>query len=227
MSGFCIQYKGVWKSLCFYWKIYGKSKALVSSPYLHAAIIFSLILWPISQKIFHDWTWYDLCLDVLPNLLGFTLGGYAMLLAVGDEKFRETLTGPEDDDEKEEEEDAQGVKEDGEKNDSTSPFLEVNGAFLHFILMQMLAIFLALIGLAMGKSVGYFAWLGFTIFVYALLTSVAAAFAILRMADWYDEFASDERKAKEAEADEQDQIMRDIRDNLKKGVELLEKKSEE
>jgi hypothetical protein len=57
--------------------------------------------------------------------LGFSLGGYALLVAVGDENFRALISGED---------------EDGEP----SPYMEVNAAFVHFILMQLLSLIFAL-----------------------------------------------------------------------------------
>jgi hypothetical protein len=162
-------YKYVRESISRYWKIYGGWHALLCSPYFHLSIIISLICYPIWSTDHEGWAWFNLCISVMPNLIGFTLGGYAMLLAFGNEKFRSLLAGSDD-------------------SGDASPFMKVNATFIHFILMQILSLLIALIELAWSIKVGVFAFIGFTIFLYALLTGIAAAFAILRLAGWFDDF---------------------------------------
>ena len=159
---------GIYEILNVYWIAYGRWKALVSSPYLHFAILFaSLFCFPV-WRFGAKWIWFDAAINVLPSMLGFTLGGYAMLLAVGDDKFRRKIAGKKED-------------------ETASPFMEVNAAFVHFILMQAFALMFALIGKSWCLKTGIPALIGLSIFIYALSTSIAAAFAIFRMASWYDE----------------------------------------
>jgi hypothetical protein len=172
-------YRNVKDSLLLYWNIYGGWAALSKSPYLHLAIVASFFCFPIwssPQKPY----WYDLPMATLPNLLGFTLGGYAILLAFGNEKFLMILC----------------AKDDTE----TSPFMNVNGAFVHFIVVQALAFFLSIFALCWNIKSGIFAFVGFTLFLYSLLTGVAAAFSVLRLGKWYDIFL--ERKYNEEQRKE-------------------------
>lgn len=164
-----------------YWRSYGGFKALFSSPYLRAAFILSLMLYP-------QWSqpnWWDLVLSIMPNLLGFSLGGFAMWIAIGDDDFRKLISGEVGDNE-------------------PSPYMEVNAAFVHFVILQMLALFCALFAKAyyfplppdhfilalLGDNfyilclIGNF--LGYMIFIYALLSAVAATLALLHVTSWYD-----------------------------------------
>jgi hypothetical protein len=159
------QYQGLFDSIKLYWKAYGGFCSLITSPYLHISIIISVVAGPL-WLCTKDSTWYQISLSALPNLLGFTLGGYAILLAFGDDKFRENIS----------------VKE----SDETTLFMTVNGAFIHFIVVQTLAIIAAVIGSSWNFKNGIFAWLGFTLFIYSILTAVAAAMAVLEMADLFE-----------------------------------------
>ena len=164
-----------------YWRSYGGFEALFSSPYLRAAIIISLMLYP-------HWSqpnWWDDVLSIMPNLLGFSLGGFAMWIAIGDDDFRKLISGEITDDE-------------------PSPYMEVNAAFVHFVILQMLAILCSLFAKAYYFPLppdhfilGFFGdsfftlclignFFGYVIFIYALLSAVAATLALLRVTSWYD-----------------------------------------
>lgn len=168
-------YKHVGESISTYWKVYGGRHALLCSPYFHISVITSLICHPVWSGEHKDWAWFNICISVIPNLVGFTLGGYAMLLAFGNEKFRALLAGDDDDGE-------------------PSPFMKVNATFIHFIIMQMLSLFIALIELGWSIKTGVFAFIGFTVFIYALSTAIAAALAILRLAGWFDHFMKSQKE---------------------------------
>jgi hypothetical protein len=162
--------------LAKYWKAYGGYKALIISPYLRCAFVLTLLLFPLWTK--PDW-WNDV-LSIIPSLLGFSLGGYAMWMAIGDDNFRKLISGED---------------EEGE----TSPYMEVNAAFVHFILLQMLSIILALFAKAyyfhipLNHWFANYIWLGliynffaYLVFVYALLSAIAATLALLNVSSWYD-----------------------------------------
>lgn len=86
-------YKGVLNIFGTYWRAYGGWIALLKSPYFHAALV-------LLALTFHTWTaedWWEDVTSVLPNLLGFTLGGFAIFIGFGDERFRALLAEPEED----------------------------------------------------------------------------------------------------------------------------------
>ena len=167
-----------------YWRAYGGFKALFTSGYFYISLVITILLFP-------HWLngeWWKIVLSVMPNVLGFSLGGYAMLLAIGDDKFRNLISGPEDD-------------------GNPSPYMEVNSAFVHFILLQILSIFMALFADAYNFSLPagcilvreYYeylsvflklgAFLGYFVFIYALSSALCATFAILRVSSWYDHYS--------------------------------------
>lgn len=159
-------YDGFRKSFLLYWENYGGFTSLIRSPYLHFALIFTFLALPFWTTE-HDPLWYEVSLAIIPSILGFTLGGYAILLAFGDERFRQLISGK-------------------EKDDTSSPFMGVNSTFVHFILVQVVAILAAIFASAWQLKSGIFALFGFFLFSYSILTAAAAAMAVLRVAHWFD-----------------------------------------
>lgn len=170
-----------------YWTSYGGFKALFTSWYFYVSIIITIFLFP-------HWLngeWWKIVLSIMPNVLGFSLGGYAMFLAIGDDRFRKFISGPEGDGE-------------------PSPFMDVSSAFVHFIILQILAIFMAIFADAYNFTLspecslvkeyyGYLrglsivgAFIGYFVFIYALSSALSATFAILRVSSWYDHFSGQE-----------------------------------
>lgn len=178
--------ENVWKR---YWSAYGGYKALFTSYYLIISFVISAFFFPL-------WTsegWWNDVFQIVPSLLGFSLGGYAMWIAFGDSSFRQIISG-------------------GSEN-KASPFMEVSAAFVHFMIVQMLAIMIALFAKAVNFSLSTDSWiftflesyyyykicqfasyLGFSIFVYALLSTIAAVMALFRAAHWYDTFQENKSK---------------------------------
>jgi hypothetical protein len=167
---FKLPYSSFFKTIGLYFKIYGGSKALIRSPYLALAVVISAICHPVWSQPKFTPEWHSLPLEIIPNMLGFTLGGYAILLAFGDKEFLKLISGTREGDEK------------------PSPFMVINGAFVHFIVLQVLSLLFALIALSRGINTGFFAAVGFTVFVYAILTAIAATFAIMNVSNSFDIF---------------------------------------
>lgn len=165
-------FNGVEQSFRLYWKIYGGLKDLVRSPYLYMAGIISIVAYPAWMQSDQSSGWWDSALSVIPSVLGFALGGYTMMLAFGGERFGKALAGS-----------------DGE-SDKPSPFMLLNGAFVHFIVFNVLAILVALVAKAWKVSSPSLNCIGFFLFVYGLLTAVATTFTILFMAEMFDLSAS-------------------------------------
>lgn len=175
-----------------YFDGYGGYRAMLSSPYF----LFSIIL---SALMYGTWIkagWWNDPIGILPSLIGFTLGGYAILTAFGDQKFKELISG-------------KYKLEDGTY--SSSPFLSVSFAFVHFIMMQILALTFALIAKSQPLSIlfraishtplpcealiqGFLWFVSYTVFIYALMCSIAATLALFRITDWYDEFITAEKE---------------------------------
>jgi len=184
------QYKGIKDIIKRYWRYYGGWPSFFLSPYLLIALLINIIMYSIWTKV----GWWDTVIAILPNILGFSLGGYAIWLAVGDEKFKIMLSN--------------SRKEDN----SDSVFMKVNASFVHFIFFQIFALCIALIAksepltnlpllvkswfttnflkmIIIEKYLTYTAWFfGHFVFLYALLSALAATLAVFRVASWYDHY---------------------------------------
>ena len=187
------EYKAVGRVIRRYWRNYGGFSALFSSPYFYFSVVFGVLFFPYDFDKGNEW--WQIAMDILPNVVGFSLGGYAIFLAFGDEKFKRLIAVKD--------EDAVDV---GKSNEKPSPYLSFSVAFLHFTLMQLFALFLALAGNSLTLVPGKYADLGipwvevvsdvasyafgllaYTVFVYALSLAVAATFSIYRLVYLYDQ----------------------------------------
>jgi len=170
-------YDDVWDVIKRYWRTYGALKALLLSPYLHASFFIALILFPL----WVNQSWWDLPLTILPNILGFTLAGFTIWLGFGNDSFRSLIS--------------------QSKPNGASPYMGVSAGFAHFVIVQLLALLAALFAkaahsvafsivnvedvyLAVAIASGDF--LGFLLFIYALLSALAATLGVFRAASWAD-----------------------------------------
>ncbi|WP_261374073.1 hypothetical protein [Yersinia rohdei] len=176
-------------ALARYWEVYGGGNAILRSPYFWSAIVMTLILYPSWS---HSGWWNDI-LSLMPNLLGFSLGGFAMWIAIGDESFKKFIAGDDIDDNGEVE---------------FSPYMSVNATFVHFILLQLLTIIAALITKAYSpmlinnaylyfylgvyyKYILYFmSFIAYFLFIYSIFSALAAVLAIFRVSNWYNTFVN-------------------------------------
>lgn len=173
-------YQGFTQLYGVYWGAYGGRKALLRSPYLHGAAVVLVLTTPF-------WAcnaWWEQVFAVVPNLLGFTLGGFAMFLGFGDEKFRALL-----------------AEHDPNAPDKPSLFVALCANFVHFILVQCLALGCALLAKAWSFRFPWPAWLetvvavlnfigsaiGYGLFLYAIASMLAATMYVFRIATWYEQ----------------------------------------
>lgn len=182
-------YKGPAKLIAQYWSTYGGWQDFVLSPYLHASLLMLLI----TYATWSDKGWWEQVLSVVPSLLGFSLGALAIFLGFGSEQFRNVISG----------------KRPGQA-DKASPYMSVTAAFTHFIVVQVAAVMVAVISVALFKlpapashevlysfnCVGKIVlWgFGYWLFLYALCLAAASVFAVFRIASWYDEHRTRERQ---------------------------------
>ncbi|HLA33642.1 MAG TPA: hypothetical protein VJ001_02110 [Rhodocyclaceae bacterium] len=169
--------------LALYWRAYGGWSALLGSAFFWLSIALLVVTSPYWLKPSN--AWWSQTLSVMPNLLGFTLGGFAVFLAFGDDQFKKLISGS------------------VPQEDGPSPYLEVSATFLHFVLIQVAALIAAIIGnattftlpgclavvssfLASIRVVGDL--FGYWLFLYGISSAAAAAIAIFRVAYWYDSY---------------------------------------
>lgn len=181
-----------------YWKWYGGAAAVFRSRYFGMAIIVAILGYLIS--LLHS-AWWDVFLSIIPNLLGFSIGAYALVIGLGNEKFLLIITGSS-----------------AKDKASASPFLSVSATFVHFIIVQTIAIFLLLASKALyvpmpsivaklinssqtmlwsycvGMHLLHFMAMLFS--VYALFLVISASLHMLMMTSWIDTYFGSERAAR-------------------------------
>lgn len=181
------QYTGVVSIFKVYWTSYGGLSALLGSPYLHMAALLLLLT-------FRTWSgwgcessqctqWWDQSISVLPNLLGFTLGGFAIFIGFGDEKFRALLA----------------ENDEGRK---VNAYVALCSTFVHFILVQAIALIFAIVAKSWWFYTpfldpircflpffnGVVGAIGYGLFLYAITSVLAATMHIFRIAKMYASF---------------------------------------
>lgn len=155
-------------SLRDYWSLFGGWEALIGSAYAWTALFATAFLWWFKGEM----TWLSPTLSILPNLLGFTVAAYAILLAFGDEEFKKIIiTYP--------------------KKRKDSFFMTVNGTFCHFIIIQCLTLVYAVLFGTLGLNAMHFQALGMWLLLYSLLLSIAVALAMLTIARTYETITRD------------------------------------
>lgn len=185
-------YKGTVQIFQVYWVAYGGAAALMRSAYMHWALLLLALTWktwvePQTIPGGSVAAWWDQSLSVLPNLLGFSLGGFAIFIGFGDEKFRQLLADP-----------VPG----GDANSSANLYVKACATFVHFILVQALALMAAVIAKAwwfysplmdplrewLPLLNGVAGLLGYGLFLYALSCVIAATMHVFRLANMYAKF---------------------------------------
>ena len=187
-------YRGVFGSFRNYWGTYGGALALLASPYLHFALLLLIPTYP-------SWTrpgWWDQVLGALPNLLGFSVAALAISLGVGNDTFRNVISGA-----------SAAERESGER----SPYMRATATFTHFVMVQIVSILMAITcaGIhriqwsgrgemaVLVRTIGrHVIWgLGYSCFLYALCITAASVISLFRIAEWFDSFRSKEKDRNE------------------------------
>lgn len=181
-------YAGVFNIHARYWRAYGGVHALVRSFYLHAAVALSLIC----SNLWLTTGWWDMGIAVIPKVLAYTVLGFAAFLGFAKSKFLQSLAEPE--------------------ADPTRPsvYAALCATFVHFIIVQVTALLFAILAKAL-----HFPWhaapdtfrlvlpwfngaagfVGFTVFMYALTSTLATVMHLFRIALMYEQFEKHSRKA--------------------------------
>lgn len=148
------------ESLSLYWKRYGGIRALVLSPYFGLAALLTII----SAVMAPCEKWHETALGILPNLLGFSIGGFAVLLVFSSDRFLKLIT---------------------EGGSQGSLFLKTNVIFVHFILVQVLGIITALL----AKAISFLVFASLFLLFYSILSAVATCLVLFNIAQIYNSYA--------------------------------------
>ena len=162
-----------------YWNAYGGVEALLKSPYLHISV--ALIVITSHYWIFGKW--WEQPLAIIPNLLGFSLGGLALFVGFSEKEFQSLLATT-------------------KKDEKVSMLLGVCSKYIHFIVVQVLSLFAAIIGKSLDFSYDWppglgivvsggtilFSGIWYLMFLYAISSMLAAAMSIFRVISWYQAY---------------------------------------
>jgi hypothetical protein len=155
---------GLGRSLRHYWAIYGGLYAVVTSPYFQIPLVLTLLCIPFWQP---SVTAHEIALSAVPNLLGFTVGALAIVLAFSSAEFFATLA------------------EDGEPK---SFFMKLTANLTHYILVQVIALIVAAVAKITGWRILDFVSLFFLL--YAVIVTFAAGVQLFHTAVIYNAKAS-------------------------------------
>lgn len=143
-----------------YFKIYGGIKSLCTSPYPQASIIIGVFLVLFANEKFDA---SSLTISIIPNLLGFTVGALAITIASSSSEIFILLT---------------------EGGDDNSLFMKTMSNFVHFILIQVVVVLLAVLNNAISFRI--FIYLNAIMLVYAILTALSTAIQLFQMAKLFN-----------------------------------------
>ena len=177
------QFIAFWKSIRRYFKGYGGWTAVFCSP----IFVFSLAVTAVNYSNWMEPKWVSRSFDMIPSLLGFSLGSYTILFSVMTGRLKRALKSV--------------------KNPSGVNYLEeINATFFHFIFVQILCLVWAFLfdGTFVYDFFCYMAkthsrvmevfhivmmtgsFVGYLLLVYSFLLILAAAIAVYRIASITD-----------------------------------------
>lgn len=178
------QYKGAWRAFRDYWNVYGGLHAIVESPYFAIAGLLMAITVVCSK--FSPGPAYEITFSVLPNILGFTLGGYVVMFSFGDSHFLSLLA---------------GIRP--KETIKASPLVSYAARYMHFLVVQTVALSVAVVqkavyenysmlGMNTLQSVAFYIsnLILYVLLYYALALILATVVGIFKTAKRFDKFVS-------------------------------------
>jgi hypothetical protein len=181
------------------WRIIGGWTEMRRSWHFWVAVF----IWAVSSPGWTTPEWWKDVISVLPNLLGFTLGGFAIFLGFGSDAFKEMIS-----------------SEDEER----AEYLSVSAAFLSFVGVQVAALLWALACSATWQPMPswllpaapvfaygkYLFWgAGYFLFVYGVVLTAVVALRVFRLSRWYNSFLVFEAQRGDGEATDGDKAAND------------------
>lgn len=173
---------------CSLWRIvnrllsaYGGFSAFALSPYVHLSFLISIVFSFFGESIEID----TLTLQIIPSILGFSIGAYAIMFSAIGERILEIISRRDSD-------------------ELHSPLSELSAAFGYYVLVQATAVILAAISMMFnffeilvilipGASDYQLTWIFLMeflksfVFIYSLLLSIALALEIFRVSTLREE----------------------------------------
>jgi hypothetical protein len=152
---------GSLEEFALYWRVYGGLGAILSSPALWLAVLFT---W-FSANLWQDCKWFDISISIIPSLLGFTIAALAIVLAFPSTKLFVI------------------IREDGRDD---SYYMDTAARFVHFTFVQVIALLLALLGHTYHGHV--LAFFGILFLVYSVIVAFMTALNFLSVAFLFNKF---------------------------------------
>lgn len=119
------QWKASFGFLRSYSRAYGGIRNLWKSPYAQIALLFTLI----SFGIWNKEGWWDIVLNILPDILGFTLGAFALVVAMASDQFGAILS----------------TARKADQDPIDTPLAKLGATFVHFLILQSFSIAAAIV----------------------------------------------------------------------------------
>jgi hypothetical protein len=110
-----------------YWRVFGGIWGILRSTYFWLAVVLTVTLpdiWRATDRSTGDLLWPSVTLDVVPSLLGFALGGMAIMLAFSSGRFLEAIR---------------------QKGKDNSYLRKIMASFFHFCVVLTISLFIAYI----------------------------------------------------------------------------------
>ena len=159
-------YSNLFNELDNLWIAYGRRKAILESPFLHTSILISLIIVFFKDN---DYQWYTLCTTCLPSILGMSITGYALILNLGSDTFRDAIRG-----------------ESKNSKNELSPFMITSSSFAYFLIIQATTLTFAMICSAIKANNLFIAFIGTTLLIYSIILTVASILNTFFLSRLYD-----------------------------------------
>ena len=159
-------YSNLFKELNKLWLVYGRRKAIFVSPFLHISFFISLLIIAFKND---EYKWYNICTACLPSILGMSITGYALILNLGSDKFRDVIRGASD-----------------SWRDKPSPFMIASSSFAYFLIIQATTLIFAIICSAMELTNVFVTLIGTTFLIYSISLTVASILNTFFLSRLYD-----------------------------------------
>lgn len=165
-----------------YFSVYGGFSAVLTSFYFIIAFIINIVM-------FKSWTsvcWIENVKSIIPSIVGFSLSAYAILVGFGTDNFQKFISLKfKISKKKKNQKELQII--------ANTMYQHINTTFVHYIMIQMLSLLLALIcdslfSTDMNLLKIIISFIGNLMFLYSLTLSIAAVFVIFDVALLYQEF---------------------------------------
>ena len=157
-------WKNQYKAFGQYFKIYGGIGAILRSPYVHVSVFLTIAC---KLRMSASVTASEIAVGVIPNLLGFTVGAMAIVLAFSSAPVFKVLA------------------QDG---DPKSFFISLTANLVHFMIVQAAALIIGIVGkITANNSIDTLAL--FFLF-YGILVTVSVGIQLLQTARIYNAYAS-------------------------------------